>query len=495
VQAGFRSNQLSNFHDQTYGSHNDPQASFTLPYLDPSKVISSTTAVDLELPPAYTPVGNADYQIDASASNDATSSTQVETEDDASRLSFATLVEAKQHKDQRQFGWSPLEDDDTLPTTDSERQTYVKLLRDAMLDMSLTVEDSDTFHLRWIPYMDNKGDLSKLHYEIEHMEILCWTLVDMAEQYHLHGMSTLPIYDPGTVKASKKYRNLPFRDRLEYMAELLKTSKYRIDTLMKGESLETFMTTAPEKGLQSIRNRQSNGRKAITLAIGKEHEKDGTAEPKPPKTRRRRAKKTERQNESSVVPAQQPQPATLEDGVDAQNLQALPGNLQVEDHSLGEHRTLPACSTDLCRDTVQQPSRPEHNKNLEHRTSHYSDLQQHGMGPNFTQYGGHNAFNDFRSPSPYHPKPDVTGQMHSYNEQTASECHPSMSMENTQAVSPLIASVFDSDLDPALLNGILPNDPTTGMWHVSDHSSPRKRSRRDDEHEVGQLPPSKHARH
>jgi hypothetical protein len=411
VQADFRFNQLSNFHDQPYGIHNDPQTSFTLPSLGMSKVISSSTPVDLKPPPAYTPDDSSDAQNDASASNDARSSTQVETEDNASMLSFATLAEAKQHKGQRQFGWSPLEDDDTLPTTDSERQKYVKLLRDAMLDMSLTIEDSDTFHLRWSPYMDSEGDLSKLHYEIEHMEILCWALVDMTEQYHRHGMSTLPIYDPGTVKASKKYRNLTFRDRLEYMAELLKTSKYRIDTLMKSESLETFMTTAPEKGRQSIRNRKSNCRKARTLAIGKEHEKDRTAEPKPPKTRRRRAKKTERQNESSTVPAQQPQSTTLEDGADAQNLQALPENPQGEDYTLNENRSPPACSTDLHREVVQQPSRPKHDEDPEHQTSRYSESpQQHGIYPSFAQYGGHNDSNDFQLPSLYYPKPDVTGQ-------------------------------------------------------------------------------------
>jgi hypothetical protein len=69
-----------------------------------------------------------------------------------------------------------------------------------------------------------------------------------------------------------------------------------------------------------------------------------------------------------------------------------------------------------------------------------------------------------------------------------------MSVGNTKAVSPLTASVPDNDLDPVLLNDILPNDPPTGMWHVPEHSGPRKRSRRDDEDEVGQLPSSKHAR-
>jgi hypothetical protein len=422
------------------------------------------------------------------------SETQLPAPGDASMLAFSNLKDIEKYLAQQHCDWKPLDNDDTLPKSTTDRRAYVKRLLDAMTDMSHDdVNETGSYNKRWKPFKDS-GDTSKLHYKIRNMEAVCWRLVDMAERYHLQGIAALPIYEPETLARAKLFKNTTFSDRIGAMAATLVESKMRIDKLMKCDCLETFMVMAPERLAQTARNAKNNLHKSRLIAKGKEAD-EATGEPKLPEARRRRGKKIERQDESSVASTKKSEPATIEDGADQQRQQIQPGVVQQED---GRSSDVPIASGSLMdphRDAVQYPPPPEQDEFSAHQDSHYPDPRQNPIDPNLALYSDDDLVHGFHPPRPYYPEPDLMGQKHGYNEQAAPESHPTVPIEDTQDLSALTASILDNSLDPALVEGMVTLDSTTGMGHVAVPSGPGKRSRRADEDEDTQSSPAKQARH
>jgi hypothetical protein len=147
-------------------------------------------------------------------------------------LAFRSLVEAKKamlsrHLDKTWF--API-GDSTIPTNDEERATYVAELLDAMKDTSACSDKRETpaFMSRWTPNAINAPHST-------HMEKVCWQLVDVAERLHIDGPASLPIYDKLALAMARKSRYLTFGQRMSHLSALLRLSKYRCFSLLKGK--------------------------------------------------------------------------------------------------------------------------------------------------------------------------------------------------------------------------------------------------------------------
>ncbi|KAI4660160.1 uncharacterized protein J4E79_005965 [Alternaria viburni] len=193
-------------------------------------------------------------------------------------LSFRNLAEAKDSMLNRYIenDWVPPANDSTIPTTDEDRAGHVAELLAAMKDTSACPDnqDKDRFAKRLTP------GAKKAIYE-DQMEKVCWQLVDTAEKLHFFGPKSFSIYDTTPLQTMYKSRNLTFGERIDSLCELLRLSKGRCFSLLKGENLETTVGAAPDKITGTILNNEQNGNRQKYIAEGRTRVKEKKATTSP----------------------------------------------------------------------------------------------------------------------------------------------------------------------------------------------------------------------
>ncbi|CAG5161406.1 uncharacterized protein ALTATR162_LOCUS6022 [Alternaria atra] len=181
-------------------------------------------------------------------------------------LAFQNLAEAKKamlfrHLDKEWF--APISDD-TIPTNDEERAAYVVELLEAMKDTSTCSDRRETpaFVNRW-----TRDAVNAPH--PEHMEKVCWQLVDVSEHLHINGPVSLPIYDKQALATARKSRFLTFAQRMDQLCALLRLSKSRCFSLLKGENLETTVAAPAQRYSGTIVNCAQNDKRQEFIEEGR----------------------------------------------------------------------------------------------------------------------------------------------------------------------------------------------------------------------------------
>jgi len=181
-------------------------------------------------------------------------------------LTFRNLTEAKDSMLNRYIekDWVPPANDSTIPTTDKDRAGHVAGLLEAMKDTSACPDKQDKvrFAKRLTP-----GAKKAIHEE--QMEKVCWQLVDTAESLHVIGPKSFSIYDTTPLETMYKSRDLTFGERIDSLCALLRLSKSRCFSLLKGENLETTVGAAPQKITGTILNNEQNGNRQKYIAEGR----------------------------------------------------------------------------------------------------------------------------------------------------------------------------------------------------------------------------------
>jgi hypothetical protein len=181
-------------------------------------------------------------------------------------LAFQNLAEAKKamlsrHLDKEWF--API-GDNTIPINDEERAAYVIELLEAMKDTSTCSDRRETpaFVNRW-----TRDAINAPH--PEHMEKVCWQLVDVSEHLHINGPVSLPIYDKQALATARKSRFLTFAQRMDHLCALLRLSKSRCFSLLKGENLETTVAAPAQRYSGTIVNCAQNGKRQEFIEEGR----------------------------------------------------------------------------------------------------------------------------------------------------------------------------------------------------------------------------------
>jgi len=181
-------------------------------------------------------------------------------------LKFRNLAEAKASMLNRYIekDWVPPANDSTIPTTAYERAGHVAELLEAMKDTSTCPDKQDKgrFLKRLTP------GAKKAIYK-EQMEKVCWQLVATAEKLHVFGPKSFSIYDSTPLETMWSSRNLTFGERIESLCALLRLSKSRCFSLLKGENLETTVGAAPQKITGTILNNGQNENRQKYIAEGR----------------------------------------------------------------------------------------------------------------------------------------------------------------------------------------------------------------------------------
>ncbi|KAH6883376.1 hypothetical protein BKA58DRAFT_465208 [Alternaria rosae] len=169
-------------------------------------------------------------------------------------LAFRNLAEAKDSMLNRYIekDWVAPADDSTIPTTDEERAGYVAELLDAMKDTLSCPEKQDKFR-----FIDRLAPGAK-QFHAEHMEKVCWQLVDTAVNLHVIGPKSFSIYDTTPLKTMWQSRFLTFGERMGHLCALLRLSKSRCFSLIKGENLETTVGAPAQRYSGTLLNNHQN---------------------------------------------------------------------------------------------------------------------------------------------------------------------------------------------------------------------------------------------
>jgi hypothetical protein len=171
---------------------------------------------------------------------------------------FTSRTQARAYQLNRKFDWQCPKGDKTIPQDDFHREAYVLQLKAAMLEISRTGDHTKTFDKRW----KNPLASGKPFYEVEHVEIVCRDLIDIAEMLHSEGPATLPIFDKEALKTAAQSKKLTFK--------LVLDSKTLCDALMKGEKHATFVACTHQMWKHIGNNRKANKNKKELLKIGYE---------------------------------------------------------------------------------------------------------------------------------------------------------------------------------------------------------------------------------
>jgi hypothetical protein len=238
-------------------------------------------------------------------------------------LRVTSLAQAKARKSQRQFDWRPPSADPSVPQSGDARQHYVEVLRDAMIDISGAGEKTTgcPFARRWGSVKETR----ELYYDMEHIETVCWSLIDIAERYHVEGMSSLSIFDPESINTAKKCMNLTFGQRIDSMVQLLKSSKSKVDALMKNVDWELFVAVSTKQVKASRTNRTMNENRKVSIDTGNE----SLGKTKGKQSRKRKG---------SILPAE----GVL--GTSVHHNQDQPGGMAIASGLVYDHEVLPEAS-------------------------------------------------------------------------------------------------------------------------------------------------------
>lgn len=147
-----------------------------------------------------------------------------------------------------------LPEDDSFPLTPAMREDAVAQIVNAMRSIE-EAKDKITATTDFKDVWLKPGLKQEFTYNELDMERVCRDLVSIAETLHAEGLGPLKIYCPRTIRRVMEAKPLPFRDRINKLAELMRKRKSRCDSFMLGNTMEDAVALIEEK----LRAEKSNG--------------------------------------------------------------------------------------------------------------------------------------------------------------------------------------------------------------------------------------------
>ena len=185
------------------------------------------------------------------------------TPDPATQLLYHSAAAASAAQNNRPLHW-PIRTthDPSFPRTPRSRAHYVHCLVSAMKDVSVASDNraNPVFRKRWLDPI-SRGEYA---YSAEAFELACWSLVETVERLHTHGLACFSIYDSATLDKAAREAELTFGERIGVMCEYLRFKKGKVDSLMRGDGVETFVAVTGGK----LRENKVNRGKKAAAAVG-----------------------------------------------------------------------------------------------------------------------------------------------------------------------------------------------------------------------------------
>ncbi|KAI2480140.1 hypothetical protein Ptr902_08321 [Pyrenophora tritici-repentis] len=186
----------------------------------------------------------------------------------AGRLHFTSRAHAHQIQASNppNTDWLSPQTDCTFPTHPAAHAHYLRLLTSAFL-CTLTCLDKRTdtpFITHWTPTPFKPSPISP-----SKVELTCRRLLSIAIALHTYGPSSLCIYDAGRMQNVVKTNKMTFAERIGQLCELLRLSKARCVTLMKGEGLHMCVAAPGILVKRTRMNHTQNERRQKALVRGR----------------------------------------------------------------------------------------------------------------------------------------------------------------------------------------------------------------------------------
>ena len=194
--------------------------------------------------------------------------TYTATPDPTTPLLYPSAAAASAAQNNRILNWpTRTTHDPNFPHTPHSRAHYVHCLVSAMKDVSVAKDNRNNpaFKKRWLDPI-SRGEYA---YSAEDFELACWGLVETAERLHTHGIACFSIYDSGTLDKAAREAGFTFGERIGVMCEYLRFTKGKVDSLMKGDGVETFVAITGGKLRESKLNR---GKKTAMAVVQEEQQ-------------------------------------------------------------------------------------------------------------------------------------------------------------------------------------------------------------------------------
>lgn len=173
---------------------------------------------------------------------------------------FKTLDEARAPMDVPQ--WFSPEVDPSIPNTDEEYRKYVRMLVHAFKDMTRAKDAlGNAYRKRLTP---GEG----VYYQDWAIEACSWDIVGMAKDIHLNGFK-VRIYDKAIIDSVSQTQDWTFGERIDWICEVLKTSKQIGVTLMKKEKTWTTIGAPHKLYGSTIVNCVSNAHRGQWIKAGR----------------------------------------------------------------------------------------------------------------------------------------------------------------------------------------------------------------------------------
>ncbi|CAO2649921.1 Nn.00g012130.m01.CDS01 [Neocucurbitaria sp. VM-36] len=206
----------------------------------------------------------------------------------SSGLYFSSLQHARQEV--KGLMWDP-RPDNTLPTSQKEREVIVQELFDSMQDVS-AIQDKKTnmmLQKRWLGIAEAKNVASDQEAESAETnesdaaqatatdevykpwvkEKIYWELLDIAERIYVEGTGFISIHDPATLQECERWRELTFRERIDKLIQVCKEYKSRVDKMLRGGVLEEYVLCPDMLLKNSKNNRLHNDVRKEDIAEGR----------------------------------------------------------------------------------------------------------------------------------------------------------------------------------------------------------------------------------
>ncbi|EFQ85523.1 hypothetical protein PTT_19496 [Pyrenophora teres f. teres 0-1] len=185
-------------------------------------------------------------------------------------LFYNSAAAAEAAQNARDLQWPLRTHDPSFPLTDRERVHYVQRLVTAMRDLSAArdVPSNPAFKKRWLD-PQSQGHYG---YPLETFELACWGILKATERLHTYGLACFSIYEKGTLDKALKEKDLSFEERVGVMCDYLRFTKGKVDSLLKGDGVETFVAAAGGKLRESKLNKAKRGGGVLQQAPQKQQQ-------------------------------------------------------------------------------------------------------------------------------------------------------------------------------------------------------------------------------
>lgn len=163
--------------------------------------------------------------------------------------------------------WHCPRNDNSIPTTDTERQQWVLKLLTALTNTdNVNDKPSKAFTKHW---------LNPTYYTATDKEILCWKILHIVEELHRVGPSALPSFNPRFKDLVYSTHTWTFQERMEKIVQLLTYSKARCEKLLGGASIHRIVANPGDLIAIAKGNAKYNNKRQGFLKAGRA---DGEAE-------------------------------------------------------------------------------------------------------------------------------------------------------------------------------------------------------------------------